>query len=209
MTGKFITLEGIEGAGKSTSLKLIEQTIRNAGIELVVTREPGGTALGEALREILLSHQHTGMSDDAELLLMFAARAEHIASVIQPALDKGVWVLCDRFTDATFAYQGGGRGQSDSRITTIADWVQQGLHPDLTLLLDLPVATGLERAGNRSEPDRFEVERNGFFEQVRDKYLETARQEPGRVKVIDASQSLDNVSAQVVTTIQAFISGNE
>ncbi len=193
----FITLEGIEGAGKSTCLAQLQSLIEAGGHELVVTREPGGTELGESLRALLLSHQHKGMSDEAELLLMFAARAEHIGSVIKPALAAGKWVLSDRFTDASFAYQGGGRGLADDRIKVIADWVQQDLRPDLTLLLDLPVATGLERAGKRSVPDRFEVEQHDFFQRVRNKYLQIAAAEPDRFSVVDAALSLPEVQAQV------------
>jgi dTMP kinase len=203
--GRFITVEGIEGAGKSTCMRLIGERIEAAGLSLMQTREPGGTALGEDLRELLLGHRHGGMSDDAELLLMFAARAEHLRTRIEPALARGEWVLCDRFTDATYAYQGAGRGIPRERIAVLEDWVQGGLRPDLTLLMDLPVAQGLERAGRRSAPDRFEREKHDFFERVRAGYLEIAEAEPQRVRVVDASPPLEAVSAAIVQTIDAFI----
>ncbi len=203
--GQFITIEGVEGAGKSTCMDLIAERIRAAGLPLVQTREPGGTGLGEDLRELLLGHRHGGMSDDTELLLMFAARAEHIQRVIAPALQRGEWVLCDRFTDATYAYQGGGRGIARERIAVLEDWVQGGLRPDLTLLMDLPVAQGLERAGRRSAPDRFEQEDLRFFEQVRAAYLDIARAEPARVRVVDAAPPLAEVSAAIQAIIDDFL----
>ncbi len=164
--GLFITLEGGEGAGKSTSLAFVRDYLEQAGWRVVVTREPGGTPLGEKIRELLL-HGREYMDVDTELLLMFAARAEHLARVIRPALADGVCVVCDRFTDATYAYQGGGRGVPEARIRILEDWVQQGLRPNLTLLLDIPVEQGLGRAGQRSAPDRFEREKIDFFERVR------------------------------------------
>jgi len=205
MKGKFITIEGIEGAGKSTCMAVAAAELESRGKRLVQTREPGGTELGEDLRELLLGHKHTGMADDTELLLMFAARAEHLQQKVQPALDRGEWVLCDRFTDATYAYQGGGRGLDEQRIEVLENWVQGELRPDLTLLMDLPVAQGMERAGKRSAPDRFESEAFEFFEKVRQRYLQIASAEPARVRVIDASASLDLVSAAIVETIGAFV----
>jgi dTMP kinase len=205
--GRFITLEGTEGAGKSTALTLVREAIEAAGHRVVVTREPGGTPLGEDLREVLLGHKHTGMSDDAELLLMFAARAEHLHQVIEPALAAGRWVICDRFTDATYAYQGGGRGLPRERIAQLEGWVQGDRRPDLTLLLDLPVAQGLERAGRRSTPDRFESEQTAFFERVRQAYLDIAQREPGRVRTIDASQDLLAVSAAIEAVMREFLGG--
>ena len=202
---RFITVEGIEGAGKSTCLNLIQECIRQHGRPIEVTREPGGTALGEALRELLLDHRNEGMADSTELLLMFAARAEHLHAKIIPALTSGSWVLCDRFTDATYAYQGYGRGIELERIAALERWVQGGRRPDLTLLMDLPVETGLERAGRRSEPDRFERQTLAFFERVRDGYLSLARAEPERFRVIDASRSLHDVSEQVIAAIHAFL----
>lgn len=206
--GRFITVEGIEGAGKSTNLALIQQLLERAGKKILFTREPGGTPLGEEVRELLLGHKHDGMADDAELLLMFGVRAEHLAQKIRPALEAGSWVLCDRFTDATYAYQGGGRKIEASRIRALEDWVQGDLRPDLTLLLDLPVATGLERAGKRSAPDRFESQASRFFDDVRQCYLDIAAAEPGRVKVIDASRPLAEVQAQIEAVVADFLQQN-
>jgi dTMP kinase len=201
----FITVEGIEGAGKTSCLALLEEHIRARGHDLLVTREPGGTALGEDLRGLLLDHRHDGMSDDAELLLMFAARAEHLHARIEPALEAHRWVLCDRFTDATYAYQGYGRGIALERIAALETWVQGERRPDLTLLMDLPVRTGLERAGRRSAPDRFERQAMAFFERVREGYLRLARDHPGRFCVIDASRTLDEVSGQISAEIDAYL----
>ena len=197
LKGKFITLEGGEGAGKSTQMAYVEESLRKAGKTVHVTREPGGTELSEAIRELLLDHRQTAMGDDTELLLMFAARAQHIAELIQPALDKGEWVLCDRFTDATYAYQGGGRGIDMDRIAMLESWVQGSLRPDLTILLDLPVDVGLSRAGERGELDRFEREKHDFFERVRQAYLDLAAQHPDRYRIIDASQDIPLVKAQI------------
>jgi len=205
MTGKFITVEGIEGAGKTTCMQVVTDVIEQQGISAIHTREPGGTDLGEDLRNLLLGHKHTGMSDDAELLMMFAARAEHIAQKIKPALDEGNWVLCDRFTDATYAYQGYGRGISLEKISGLENWVQGELRPDLTLLMDLPVEMGMERAGKRSAPDRFESEAWDFFERIRQGYLSIAAEQSSRVKVIDASQDLHDVQEQVRIAIEAFV----
>jgi dTMP kinase len=205
MTGKFITVEGIEGAGKTTCMQVVTEVIEHQGINAIHTREPGGTDLGEDLRSLLLGHKHTGMSDDAELLMMFAARAEHIVQKIQPALDDGKWVLCDRFTDATYAYQGYGRGIPLEKIAGLENWVQGELRPDLTLLMDLPVEVGMERAGKRSAPDRFESEAWDFFERIRQGYLSIAAEQPSRVKVIDASQDLPDVQAQVRVAIEDFV----
>ena len=206
MQGKFITVEGSEGVGKSSNLAYIEDYLSNAGINVVRTREPGGTPLGESIRELLLDARQTAMCDDAELLLMFAARAQHLAEVIRPALAAGQWVLCDRFTDATYAYQGGGRSVPMERIRVLEEWVQGELRPDHTLLLDMPVGAGLERAGNRSQPDRFEQEQHAFFERVRETYLARAQAEPGRIHVIDASPALDKVQAQIAMVLQQIVS---
>lgn len=200
--GLFITLEGGEGAGKSSSLDFVRDWLRQRGQDVMVTREPGGTPLGEQIRDLLL-HGRDGMSPDAELLLMFAARAEHIHQVIRPALERGTSVVCDRFTDATYAYQGAGRGIAGERIAVLESWVQQGLRPNLTLLLDLPVAQGLARAGSRSTPDRFEREQQAFFERVRHGYLEAAAREPGRIRVIDASRDIAAVQEQLATALTA------
>lgn len=203
--GAFITIEGIEGAGKSTCMQVVAEQIDAQGIALLQTREPGGTELGEDLRELLLGHRHTGMADDTELLLMFAARAEHIQRKILPALQAGHWVLCDRFTDATYAYQGAGRGIPVQRIEVLENWVQGALRPDLTIVMDLPVAQGLERAGKRSAPDRFESEALAFFERVRQGYLDIAQRDPQRVRVVDASRDLEQVSRSIRRLIGDFI----
>ncbi len=204
----FITVEGVEGAGKTTCLGLIEQKIRDRGCDLLVTREPGGTPLGEDLRTLLLGHRHDGMADDTELLLMFAARAEHLHAKIEPALTSGSWVLCDRFTDATYAYQGYGRGIDLQRIAALENWVQGERRPDLTILMDLPVEVGMERAGKRSAPDRFESQALAFFERVRQGYLAMAADQPQRFRVIDAAQPLADVTAQIASVIDAFFSSS-
>lgn len=203
--GRFITVEGIEGAGKSSNLAFIREALEAAGHRVRMTREPGGTELGEELRQLLLGHKHDGMSYDTELLLMFAARAEHLHRVIRPALEAGDWVLCDRFTDATYAYQGGGRGIDRSRIEALEQWVQGALRPDLTLLFDVPPALGLQRAGGRSAPDRFEKEKLEFFDAVRSAYLDIARRSPERMRVVDASRSLEEVAAQISEILGAFL----
>lgn len=202
--GLFITLEGGEGAGKTTSLAFVHAFLVQAGKNVVVTREPGGTPLGEKIRALLLQGRDD-MHVDTELLLMFAARAEHLARVVFPALATGAYVVCDRFTDATYAYQGGGRGLPAGRIRALEDWVQQGLRPDLTLLLDIPVDAGLTRAGQRSAPDRFERETLDFFERVRQTYLATAASEPQRVKVIDAGQDIPHVERQLRAVLETLI----
>jgi dTMP kinase len=194
--GKFITVEGGEGVGKSTNLGLIAELLAGAGIDLVMTREPGGTPLAEDIRELLLRPRQESVAENTELLLMFAARAQHIAKVIEPALARGDWVLCDRFTDATYAYQGGGRGIALSKIADLENWVQGSLRPDYTLLLDAPIEVGMARANNRGELDRFEQEERHFFAGVRQCYLDRARQE-SRYRIIDASQQLPEVQAQV------------
>lgn len=203
--GKFITVEGGEGVGKTTNLNYVQAFLEKAGKPVCVTREPGGTELSEAIRKLLLDPANKGMGDDTELLLMFAARAEHLAKLIKPSLASGTWVLCDRFTDATYAYQGGGRGLSVDRIQQLEHWVQGELRPDLTLLLDIPVELGLQRANDRGSLDRFERESVAFFERVRASYLDQAKAEPDRYRVIDASRSLENVQAQIGQALQAFI----
>ncbi|MCW8900428.1 MAG: dTMP kinase [Gammaproteobacteria bacterium] len=203
--GQFITIEGTEGVGKSTNMAFIEKWLINAGKELIITREPGGTELGEKLRAVLLDAKEQSMSDDTELLLMFAARAQHIHEVIQPALDAGKWVLCDRFTDATYAYQGGGRGIELSRIAQLEQWVQGDLRPNMTLILDLPVDVGLMRAGKRSTPDRFELEKHDFFNKVRDTYLARAAEYPNRYRVIDASPSISEVQQSIQRVLEKMV----
>ncbi len=200
--GLFITVEGGEGAGKSTHIAFIERWLKNRGHKLVVTREPGGTPLGEQIRALLLQHNDNAMAPGTELLLMFAARAEHLAKVIEPALAQGIHVLCDRFTDATYAYQGGGRGVAQGFIAVLENWIQGSRRPDLTLLFDVPVGIGLARAGNRGTLDRFEQEGKSFLEKVRTAYLARAKAETGRIRVIDASQSLADVESQIVSVLQ-------
>jgi dTMP kinase len=204
--GLFITVEGIEGVGKSTNMAYIQESLCAAGIEIVLTREPGGTELGEKIRGLLLDHNNQSMTDDTELLLMFAARAQHLAQVIKPALAQGRWVLCDRFTDATYAYQGGGRGIAMERIAALEEWVQGQLRPDATLLLDAPVEVGLSRAAGREQvADRFEREKQAFFIKVRQAYLDMADQHPERYNVIDASQPLDQVKVALDGVINCLI----
>lgn len=200
--GLFITLEGVEGAGKSSNVPFIREWCEQQGRSVVVTREPGGTPLGEQIRELLLHKQDLAVSHDTETLLMFAARAQHLHAVIAPALAAGHVVLCDRFTDATYAYQGGGRGLPLTRIRALEDWVQQGLQPDLTLLFDLPVEVGLQRANRRSAADRFERERLDFFARVREAYLARAAQDPQRIRVIDAAQDSSAVQAAIAPLLR-------
>ena len=209
INARFITVEGVEGAGKTTNLRFVRELLEGAGKgEVLMTREPGGTALGEEIRDLLLDHRRGGMSPQAELLLMFAARAEHLERVILPALAEGKWVVCDRFTDATYAYQGGGRGVSQERIAGLAEWVHPGFRPALTLLLDVPVEHGLARAGRRAEPDRFENERTDFFERVRSAYLAMAADEPGRYRVIDAAGPLPQVQARIREVMEDWLSAH-
>lgn len=205
--GLFITLEGGEGAGKSTNLVFIRRWLSREGHEVVVTREPGGTELGERVRDILLHSKQLHITPESEMLLMFAARCEHVTKVIRPALAAGKVVLCDRFTDATYAYQGGGRGLAPERIALIENWVQGDLRPDLTLLFDVPVEAGRVRAGQRGEPDRFERENDDFFAQVRQVYLARAAREPARIHVIDASRSLEQVERQIAVVLEEFVHG--
>ncbi|WP_341520756.1 dTMP kinase [Pseudomonas sp. G.S.17] len=193
MTGLFITLEGPEGAGKSTNREYLAARLRAEGIEVLLTREPGGTPLAERIRELLLAPSDESMHADTELLLVFAARAQHLAQVIRPALARGEIVLCDRFTDATYAYQGGGRGLSHERIAALENFVQGDLRPDLTLIFDLPVEVGLARASARGRLDRFEQEGRTFFDAVRSTYLNRASAEPARYRLVDAALSLPQV----------------
>ena len=201
MNGLFVTLEGPEGAGKRTNREYLAERLRDAGLRVLLTREPGGTPLAERIRELLLTPSDEPMASDTELLLMFAARAQHLAQVIRPALAQGQIVLCDRFTDATYAYQGGGRGVSAARIATLETFVQGELRPALTLLFDLPVDIGLARAAARGRLDRFEQEGREFFEAVRQAYLQRAAQAPERYRIIDAAQPL----AQVQQALDALL----
>ena len=198
--GVFITFEGGEGVGKSTNIAFLEDYLTSRGVGLVVTREPGGTRIGEEIRRLLLEVREDAVAPMAELLLIFAARAQHIAEVIEPALGSGKWVLCDRFTDATYAYQCGGRGLDAQQVRTLETLVQGELRPDCTILLDAPVATGLDRANGRGELDRFELEQEVFFERVRATYLRLAREGGGRYRVIDASLPLEEVQNQLLAT---------
>lgn len=200
--GYFITVEGTEGVGKTTNLNFIQQCLERQGISVIRTREPGGTPLAEDIRELLLTPRDEPVAELTELLLMFAARAQHLQQVIRPALDAGQWVLCDRFTDATYAYQGGGRGMDTTQIATLEQVVQAELRPDLTLLLDLPVEIGLARARARSTPDRFEAEKVNFFQAVRQHYLQRATQEPERFAVIDAEPDLEHVQVQILVALK-------
>jgi dTMP kinase len=205
MTSKFITVEGIEGAGKTTQLAFIRDYLETAGKRVLLTREPGGAALSEEIRALLLQQRQEGMSVDAELLLLFAARAEHLHQVIRPALESGIWVLCDRFTEASYAYQGGGRGVAWQRIAVLENWVQGALRPDLTLLFDLPAEQGLARAGRRGLLDRFEREELDFFQRVRNAYLEQAARHPNRYRIVDASRSVAAVRTEVEAIVQALL----
>jgi len=203
--GKFITLEGGEGVGKSTNLNFVKLLLESRGLTVVTTREPGGTVLAENIREILLENQQETVSETAELLMMFAARAQHILHVIKPAMEKGHWVLCDRFIDSTYAYQGGGRGVDVSMIEWLENNVQQGIKPDLTLLLDAPIAIGMERANKRAALDRFELEKQQFFEKVRATFLQRAKNNPQDIKTINAAQSLDKVQQEIALVVKALL----
>ncbi len=192
--GKFITFEGVDGAGKSTHIAAFADALRARGMQVVSTREPGGTPLGEKLRELLL---HENMHLETEALLMFAARREHIAQVILPALQRGDWVISDRFTDASFAYQGGGRQLPQHKLEALEQWVHADLQPDLTLLFDVPLAVARERLNRSRNPDKFEREQDAFFTRVRDAYLDRAARYPQRIRLIDSTRPLDQVSAEL------------
>ncbi len=206
MPGQFITLEGTEGAGKSTNLAFIQSWLSEQGIDHIVTREPGGTEIGEAIRGILLNKDYTAMRDETELLLMFAARAQHLQEKILPAIEQGKWVISDRFTDATYAYQGAARGMDFARIGEIENWVQQGFQPDTTFIFDLPVEIGMARVASRGgETDRFEQEKQVFFEKVRSAYLTRAAQAPQRYTILDASQPFDQVQQAIIERLQQMV----
>ena len=204
MRGKFITIEGTEGVGKTTNIEFIKRWLQAKSITFVNTREPGGTPFAEEIRELLLSNREEAVCSNAELLLMFAGRAQHLKQLIEPQLESGNWVLCDRFTDATYAYQGAGRQMGYDLIANLESMVQGELRPDLTLILDIPVEQGLQRAGQRSEPDRFELEKADFFNRVRNAYLERAEQAPRQYVIIDASLSLPQVQEQIATCLDHF-----
>lgn len=210
--GQFITLEGTEGGGKSTNLVYIQQWLEEKGIEVVVTREPGGTPISEAVRQILLDPTYDEMTAETELLLMFAARNQHIQQTILPALADGKWVVSDRFTDASYAYQGGARGMDYQRIAQLEDWVQQGFVPAMTFVFDLPIEEGMRRVAARSNLtgqaiDRFEKEKSDFFEKVRHAYLHRAQQAPERYQVLDAAQPLTNVQSQIQSRLTQLFDG--
>lgn len=197
--GKFITLEGVDGAGKSTHLDFVATWLRQQGREVIVTREPGGTPLGETLRELLL---HRDMAADTELLLMFAARQEHLAALILPALARGVWVVSDRFTDASYAYQCGGRGIAVERVAALEAWVQLGFQPNMTLLFDVTSEVAAARRSAARVADRFEREADSFFNRVRNAYLDRARAEPARIQVVDASRNIDHIQIEIAQLLQ-------
>ena len=199
--GFFITLEGIEGAGKSTMVNFIEDFLIKSGHDVIKTREPGGTKIGEQIREVLLKNENNNLTADAELLLMFAARAQHMSKVITPALSSGKTILCDRFIDASYAYQGGGRGIDTSRINLLEKWMQSNLTPDLTLLFDLNVSVGIARTKKRSKADRFEEEESIFFEKVRACYLKRAEDEPNRFRIINSELPLQKVEDEITTIL--------
>ena len=201
MRGKFITLEGMDGAGKSTHIPDIIKLLEKKDVEVVSTREPGGTALGEQLRTLLLKEP---MHPETETLLMFAARREHIAQIIEPALARGAWVLSDRFTDATYAYQCGGRGVLANKVIDLEAWVQGGLQPDLTLLFDVPVEVSVERLASARTPDKFERESEEFFTKIRNAYLNRANNNPNRFCIINSNQALDDVKAEVKSVISTL-----
>jgi dTMP kinase len=201
MKAKFITLEGMDGAGKSTHISSIIKLLSARGVEVVSTREPGGTELGERLRELLL---HEAMHPETETLLMFAARREHIAQVIKPALARGAYVLSDRFTDATYAYQCGAKGVEASKIEQLEQWVQDGLQPDMTLLFDVPVEVSMQRLSAARTPDKFERESADFFTRIRNAYLQRAQQNPARFKIIDGNLPLDEVAKSVTQAIASL-----
>ena len=205
MRGKFITIEGTEGVGKTTNIQFIQSWMDKHKLAYATTREPGGTPLAEQIRELLLSPREESVSNSAELLMVFAARAQHIYQVIEPSLSEGAWVLCDRFTDATYAYQGAGRLMDTGLIAELEMMVQGSLRPYLTLILDIPVQIGLKRAGERSTPDRFELEQVEFFERVRSQYLQIAKDNPQRCVVIDASKPLEAVQAQIGAALERFL----
>jgi len=207
--GKFITFEGIEGVGKSTNIAHFTSVLESHGIEVLTTREPGGTPMAERIRAIVAGHGDEPLPDIAELLLIFAARSLHINNVVEPALRAGTWVVCDRFTDSSRAYQGGGRGLPMADIDRIADWVHGDLWPDLTILLDASVETGLARAERRGKPDRFESEQAEFFRRVRQTYLELARAEPKRFVVIDAGRELEAVKQDIGQVAELLVTGQK
>ena len=205
MQGKFITIEGIEGVGKSTNIDFISSYLNSHGIDFITTREPGGTELAEKIREILLNLQNEDVPEIAELLLFFAARSFHVDNVIKPALTEGKYVVCDRFTDATIAYQGNGRGFNVDRINLIANWVHKDIKPNMTILLDAPAEVGMERANKRGSRDRMESEKMSFYKRVRKGYLDLAKNEPKRFAIIDATKSLIEVQKDITKNFEILL----
>jgi dTMP kinase len=206
--GRFITVEGIEGVGKSSNIDALVTYIETAGYDVLTTREPGGTPLAEDIRNLLMHRGDEPIPEIAELLMMFAARSLNVENNIRPALNAGKWVVCDRFTDSSRAYQSGGRGLAMETVDQLAEWVHGDLWPDLTILLDAPVEVGMARAGNRSEPDRIEQEEHAFFARVRESYLQQAAAEPDRFVVLDTTRELKAVQADVVQLAQKLIDSN-
>ncbi|MDA0680334.1 MAG: dTMP kinase [Proteobacteria bacterium] len=204
MRGKFITVEGIEGTGKSTNIEFLTLLIKSNGFDVICTREPGGTPMAEKIRQLLLDHGQEPLPEIAELLLFFAARSLHLRNTIVPALNAGKWVVCDRFTDASRAYQGSGREISPDRIERLAEWVQEGLEPDMTILLDAPAEVGLQRAAKRGNADRMDSQELSFYRRVREGYLALADNHPGRFSVVDASQPLTQVQESIATAVGRF-----
>ncbi len=202
--GKFITIDGVEGAGKSTQIDFICNYLDSKGINVILTREPGGTELGEKIRDILLSTDTKSMHADTELLLMFAARNEHINTKIVPALENGDWVLSDRFTDSSYAYQGAGRGLDIERIAQLEKWVLQDFTPDMTLLLDVPVELGMSRVESRGKKDRIELENIEFFNRVRDGYISRSRKFPKRIKLIDSAKNIEHTTEQIKAVLDSL-----
>ena len=209
LTGKFITLEGLEGAGKTTCIRYIESYFKKQSVALLLTREPGGTPFAEEIRELLLAPRDEKVNDDVELLLMFAARAQHLNQKILPALQSGQWVLSDRFTDATYAYQGAGRGIDAGKIAQLEQLVQKSLQPDLTLFLDVPIEVGLQRANQRGELDRFEREEVDFFQRVREAYLQRAKLYSSRFVIIDTNRELEEVYQSISTALDLFLANSK
>lgn len=200
--GMFLSLEGSEGAGKTTSLNFIRGYIEALGHPVLITREPGGTPMAEEIRHLLLSEREEKVDSDTELLLMFAARCQHVNQVIKPALESGIWVICDRFVDASYAYQGGGRGLDFDRIEQLEDWSLRGFKPDLTLLLDMSVEDGIARTKKRGKADRFEIEKMAFYEKIRAAYLSRAEQEPDRIFIIDAAPEIPAVQRSIKALLE-------
>jgi len=202
---RFISLEGSEGVGKTTSLKFVQSFVEALGYEVLITREPGGTPMAEEIRNILLSEREETVEVDTELLLMFAARIQHVNQVIKPALEEGKWVICDRFVDASYAYQGGGRGIEFSRLQQLEKWCLGNFSPDVTLLLDMSSSEGLERTKKRGKADRFEIEKMSFYEKIRNAYLERAKMEPDRIHIINAAPSVEVVQTEIKSILEQYL----